>query len=131
MSESPEQITNSVIERANRLLSLRSNQGFSDLYRISQDIVNSLTDSAITYPGWDIQQLMVLKSRAQAAKEHHELLFAKIVEAIRDGLEAQAVATNLGDKTVTEVLEQGDYVRQQVLTRFEEFDNETRAPGSY
>ena len=131
MSDSPEQINTSVIDRANRLLSLRSNPGFADAFQISKEIVESLTESAITYPGWDIQQLMVLKSRAQAAKEHHDLLFGKIIEAIRDGIEAQAAASNLSDKTPAEIVEQGDYVRQQVLTRFEEFDSECRAPGSY
>jgi hypothetical protein len=131
MSETPEQITASVIDRSNRLLSLRSNPGFRDAWQISQNMVDIATAIAVDYGGWDSQQITVLKVRAQAAKEHHELFFAKIVEAIRDGIEAQATAANLTDKTPAEVVEQGDYVRQQVLTRFEEFDAEGRLPGTY
>jgi hypothetical protein len=120
-----------VIERANRLMSLRGNQGFADAWRISKALSDEATRISVTYPGWDPQQIMVLKARAQAALEHHELFFAKIQEAIRDGIEAQAADSNLHDKTTKDIIEQGDYVRQQVLAKFEELDTEVRAAGSY
>ncbi len=121
-----------VIDRANRLMGLRTHPGFADLFRISQEIVALLTATTIDYPGWDVQQLMVLKSRAQAAKEHHDLLFGKMNDAIRDGVQAQAAATNLNEKSPREILEQGDLVRQEVLTKFEQMDGqESRLPGSY
>ena len=126
MSESTE-----LIDRANRLMSLRTNPGFSDLFQISKHLVESLTSTAIEYPGWDIQQLMVLKARAQAAKEHHELLFGTIKDAIEAGIRAQAASPDLHSKTIAEVLEQGDYVRQAVLTKFEEMESDNRAAGSY
>ena len=131
MSETPVQESASVIDRANRLLSLRSNPGFRDAWQISKALSDEATRISVTYPGWDPQQIMVLKARAQAALEHHELFFAKIIEAIREGVQEQANQSNLAEKPVSEILETGDYVRQQVLTRFEELDNETRAPGSY
>jgi hypothetical protein len=131
MSESQEQDVTPIIERANRLLSLRANPGYRDVFQISQDIVKQLTANAIDYPGWDLQQLMTLKARAQAAKEHHEILFGKIAEAIHDGVQADAVRSQSAPKPVSEVMEQGDYVRQQVLTKFEEYDSEGRLPGSY
>ena len=120
-----------VVERANRLLGLHANPGFADAWQISKDMADEAGRISITYPGWDPQQIMVLKARAQAALEHHELFFAKIKEAIREGIEAQAAQTNLHEKTPAEILEQGDYVRQEVLARFSEMDGETRAPGSY
>ena len=126
MSESTE-----LIDRANRLMSLRTNPGFSDLFQISKHLVESLTSTAIEYPGWDIQQLMVLKARAQAAKEHHELLFGTIKDAIEAGIRAQAASPDLHSKTIAEVIEQGDYVRQAVLTKFEEMESDNRAAGSY
>lgn len=126
-----EQTSTPTIERANRLMALRVHPGFSDLVRLSLEIVNSLSANAIDYPGWDKDQLMVLKVRAQTAKEHHELLFAKITEAIREGVQEQAASPNLPDKSVTEVLETGDFVRQEVLTKFSEFDTEGRLPGTY
>ncbi len=124
-SESP------VIARANRLMSLRANPGFQDAFRLSKDMADEAGRISITYGGWDPQQIMVLKARAQAALEHHELFFAKITEAIREGIAEQAASVTLPEKSVEEVLETGDLVRQQVLTRFDEFDSESRLPGSY
>ena len=129
MSESPfVPVTTPTIERANRLISVRTNPGFLDILRISQEIVNSAADIVRDYPGWDLQQLLVLKVRSQVAKEHHDMLFAKINEAIRAGVD-EMNASNLPEKTPTEVLEQGDLVRQQVLTKFDEM--ESRSAGSY
>lgn len=120
--------TTPAIERANRLISVRSNPGFLDILRISQEIVDSATKILIQYPGWDPQQITVLKVRAQAATEHHEMLLAKINEAIRDGV-AEGTAQSLPEKSADDAVDQGDYVRQQVLQRFEEQDG--RLAGSY
>ena len=119
------------IARANRLMALRVHPGFSDLVRISQSLVDEATAIAIDFAGWDAQQISILKARAQAAKEHHALLFAKMTEAIREGVEEQAASANLPDKSVREVLETGDLVRQEVLTKFSDLDQESRLPGSY
>jgi hypothetical protein len=119
------------IERANRLMALRVHPGFSDLVRISQSLVDEATAIAIDFAGWDAQQISILKARAQAAKEHHALLFAKMTEAIREGVEEQAASANLPDKSVREVLETGDLVRQEVLTKFSDLEQESRLPGSY
>ena len=122
------------IERANRLMSLQANQGFPDLWEISQDLVKNLTATAIEYPGWDLQQLLVLKARAQAAKEHHELLFGTIKDAIEAGILEQKAAMESAKPTPEEIrsaIEQGDLVRQAVLTKFDQKDAEQRTAGSY
>jgi hypothetical protein len=131
MSDLPERDVTPIIERANRLLSLRSNPGYQDVLQMSKEIVDMLTATTIEYPGWDLQQLMTLKARAQAAKEHHEILFAKIADAIHEGIQAQAALNNTAEKPISDIVDHGDYVRQQVLTKFEEFDSEGRLPGSY
>jgi hypothetical protein len=120
-----------VIDRANRLMGLRANPGFPDAWQISKELADEAGRISITYPGWDPQQIMVLKARAQAALEHHELFFAKIQEAIRLGIQEQASSSTLTDKTPAEVLETGDYVRQEVLAHFAERDSDGRLPGSY
>lgn len=118
------------IDRANRLASLQIQPGFSDLWKLSLEISNELTATAVDYPGWDLQQLLVLKARAQAAKEHHERLFLKLNAIIHAGIEEQAAADNPRDKSIPEIIEQSDYVRLQVLTKFEEMDAEG-LPGTY
>jgi hypothetical protein len=125
------QTTTPAIERANRLMGLRAHPGFVDLIRISQELVQEQADNCAGYPGWDAQQIVVLKVRMQCAKEHHAMLLGKINEAIMDGIAEQRVAPNLSDKSTAEVLDQSDLVRQEVLTRFSDMDAETRVPGSY
>lgn len=118
------------IERANRLISVRSNPGFLDILRISQEIVDNQTACIVDYPGWDKDQMTVLKVRAQCSKEHHQLLLAKINEAIQLGVaEASSQVFNLPEKTAEEAVDQGDFVRQRVLEHFEDQDN--RPAGSY
>jgi SOS response regulatory protein OraA/RecX len=125
-----EPTTTPTIERANRLISLRTHPGFLDVLRISQEIVQSAIDTCINYPGWDDKQMAMLAVRQKCAKEHHELLIAKINEAIREGVSEQAVAANLPEKTPSEIVENGDFVRQEVLTKFDEM-SENRPAGSY
>jgi hypothetical protein len=124
------QTTTPAIERANRLISLKSHPGFLDLLGLSRELVQSSIDQCSDYPGWDTMQIVVLKVRMQAAKEHHELLIAKVLEAIRTGVDEQmALAATLPTKTVSEVLEHGDFTRQEVLKKFDELDS--RPAGSY
>ena len=122
--------TTPTIERANRLIAVRAHPGFRDIIRISEDLVKSADDICAHYPGWDAQQIVVLKVRMQTAREHHAALFAAINDAIRAGLdEARATATASPEKTVTDAADQGDYVRQAVLQKFDEMEG--RAAGSY
>ena len=130
MSEPFVPTTTPNIERANRLLGLRSHPGFMDLLRLSQEIVQSATDICADFGGWDAQQIVVLKVRMQAAKEHHELLIAKMQDAIRAGVEEDSMRrASMPEKSPEDVLAQGDYVRQEVLTKFDEMDS--RAAGSF
>jgi hypothetical protein len=124
-------ITTPNIERSNRLLSLRTHPGFNDLLRIIQEMIAENVKICVDYPGWDPQVITVLKVRMQAAYDMHAALQVKINEAIQLGVEEQANHTNLNEKTAEEIIEQSDLVRQEVLTRFSQMDNETRAPGSY
>ena len=119
-----------IIERANRLLSVKSNAGFIDILRISQQLVDEAVSASVEYPGWDSQQIVVLKCRAQAAKEHHQQLIRRIMAAIQDGLEAaKADLSSMPAKTPTEIIEQGDLVRQEFLKKAEDLDS--RVPGSF
>jgi hypothetical protein len=130
MSSTPFQPTTTPgIERANRLISVRTNPGYLDIIRISQELVDSATAISVDFGGWDPQQVVVLKCRAQAAKEHHACLFARINEAIREGVAEQASST-MPAKTAADAVDQGDFVRQEVLTKFDEMD-ESRPAGSY
>jgi hypothetical protein len=138
MSESPvrpinpfEPQTTPNIDRANRLISLRENPGFRDLIRLSQDLVDAAQAISTDFGGWDPMQIVMLKCRAQAAKEHHALFFAKIQELIQMGTdEMREQIASMPVKTATEVMEQGDFVRQRVLETFQDND-ETRLPGAY
>ena len=124
------QTTTPAIDRANRLISVRANPGFLDIMRISLDLIQNAVETCSGYPGWDPQQMVVLKIRMQTAKEHHEMLFAKIQEAIRDGIEeSRAQVSSLPAKTAAEAVDQGDFVRQKVLESFEQYDS--RPAGSF
>lgn len=130
MSEPFVPTTTPNIERANRLMSLRDNPGFLDLLRLSQELSIEAAEQCADYGGWDPQQIMVLKVRMQAAKEHHQLLIAKMLDAIKLGIdEGKALQSSLPAKTPEQAVEQGDYVRQAVLQKFEDTDN--RPAGSY
>jgi len=123
--------TTPAIETANRLLAVRVHPGFLDVLRISQRLVEESAAVLVDYGGWDPQQIMVLKARAQAAKEHHHLLLVRINEAIEMGTNDQReLAPTLPSKSAEEIIEQGDFVRQEVLTKFAEMDD-NRIPGSY
>lgn len=122
------QTTSPTIDRANRLISLKAHPGFIDLLRISQELVQEAADICADYPGWDTQQIVVLKVRMQCAKEHHQMLLAKVLDAIKAGVDEDEMA-NRPVKTAAEVLDQGDYVRQAVLQKFE--DSDLRIAGSF
>jgi hypothetical protein len=124
------QTTTPAIERANRLISLRAHPGFLDLLRLSQELVDTARDICSDYGGWDAQQIVVLKVRMQCAKEHHQLLIAKLQDAIQEGIDdGTARASSLPEKSPEEMLDQGDYVRQKTLEKFN--DMESRPAGSY
>lgn len=128
MSSSPFVATTTPnIDRANRLMALRQHPGFADLIRLSQDMVQSAVDNCSNYPGWDPQQIVVLKVRQQTATEYHSLLLARISEVIQSGVEemrAQIAAGSAPEKSVSDIVDQGDRVRQAVLTKFEEMDKQ-------
>jgi len=121
--------TTPTIERANRLIAVRAHPGFHDIMRISQDLVKTAEDICANYPGWDTQQIVMLKVRMQTAREHHAALFAAVNDAIRAGLDEARTTAASPEKTVTDAADQGDYVRQAVLQKFDEMEG--RAAGSY
>jgi hypothetical protein len=128
-------VTTPAIERANRLISVRSNPGFLDILRISQEIIQEAVDNCSDYGGWDPQQITVLKVRMQVAKEHHIRLLFKINEAIEAGVAESKAQLETMQQTqrstisAQEAVESGDFVRQRVLEHFA--DNDLRVPGSY
>jgi hypothetical protein len=125
--------TSPAIDRANRLMALRVHPGFQDLMSISVDLVNDARAAADEFGGWDAQQIVMMKVRSQAAKEHHQALLGRMSLAISAGIaEARENQNSMtaAPKTAAEALDQGDYVRQAVLAKFEEMDD-IRVPGSY
>lgn len=118
------------IDRANRLIALRAYPGFNDVIRMSQELVQESIDKCNSYPGWDDKVIIALAIRQKAAAEYREALLTKINLAIEIGVsEARALLSSLPAKTVDEVIDQGDLVRQRVLENFAEQDN--RPAGSY
>jgi len=115
--------TTEAIERANRFMALREHPAYNDLFRISQGLVEEATANLIDYPGWDKDQIAVLKARAQAAKEHHKLLFVKIAEAIQEGIGEAKQSLSEREKA-----EQSDQLRAAVLSHM---DGDVRVGGSY
>ena len=127
-------ITTPTIERANRLMHVQTLPGFLDIIRISQELVKDADTACADYGGWDPQQIVVLKVRMQAAREHHALLLKKIKDAIEAGILEQKAAMESAKPTPEELrsaIEQGDLVRQAVLTKFDQKDAEQRTAGSY
>lgn len=123
--------TTPTIERANRLIAVRTHPGFLDVLRLSRELVEEATKTANTYPGWDKDQLFVLHTRAKVAMEHYDALLRKIQEAIETGLEEEKQAQQAAGpaKTPEDVVEQGDHVRRLVLQKFDGYDS--RPSGSY
>ena len=127
--------TTANIERANRLFGIQGHPGFLEIVRLSQELVTEAADVCAYFGGWDPQQIVMLKVRMQAAKEHHERLFGKIREAIERGitedkaLRESQTATLRPEKSASEVVETGDHVRREVLTKFAEMDD--RIAGSH
>lgn len=122
--------TTATIERANRLMAIRSHPGFVDIVQIALDIAKEPNDTLLNYPGWDALQIAILKTRAQTAKEFKEELFKRIVVAINEGVvEARNLQSQLPTKSAVELIEEHDFVRRKALEVFSEMDN--RVAGSY
>jgi len=76
----------SKIERGNRFLALRSHPAYNDLVGLSLELVGEAHLAVDEYPGWDKDQMVMLAVRSKVAKEFHNRLFAKITEAIQEGI---------------------------------------------
>jgi predicted metallo-beta-lactamase superfamily hydrolase len=120
------------MDRAQRLLSLRTHPGFLDLIRMSQDMAERAAVAERSYPGWDKDVIVALHCHTKAAYEHHEAWLAAIQTAIEQGeSEARELQeqNNLPEKSDQETIEESDMLRINLLRKFEDF--ETRAGGSY
>lgn len=107
------------IERANRLLAFKSSPAFNEIFRLSTALVDEATAALVDYGGWDKDQIAVLKARAQAAKEYHQLLFTRMAEIIAAGV--MEAKEGLGESA-------SNALRDQVLRKS---DGDTRPSGSY
>ena len=124
------QTTTPAIERSNRLMSVRQNPGYIELVRIANEMAQEAVVANTTYPGYDTQVMWVLKIRQQVAAEYAQMFFTRVQNEIQAGLdEMRAQITTLPVKSAAEAVDQGDYVRQAVLQKFDEYDS--RSPGSY
>lgn len=128
-------ITTPTIERGNRLLAIRQHPGFNDLIRIGQDLVQEAMEQSRDFGGWDPQQIAILKVRHQAAFEYHTRLLARMQSYIEQAITEVRAAQNENPKaepTAQEILDNGDFVRQEMLKRFEQMDQvDNRPAGSY
>lgn len=132
--------TSPTIERANRLMNLKAHPGFPDLVRLSQDLCEKAAKDCAEFPGWDPLQITMLKVRMQVALEYHQIFFARIKEAIEDGIAEARVrdqallehATSESDRIAiaADALNRSDQVRMKVLEQFSHQD-EMRVAGSY
>lgn len=117
------------IERANRLMAIKAMPGYVEIMRISVGLVKMATDQLVEFPGWDEKQIAVLKARAQAATEHHKLLFSSVDDAIRDGVTEASEKKDLHSNESKAILNESDRVRAEVLAHTPEED--MRVAGSY
>jgi hypothetical protein len=120
----------------NRLHALKQSPGYGDLYRISDTLVKKAVSALVEYPGWDQQQIAILKSRAQAATEHHAMLFSLVNEALVDASrEADSHAEKEASRrTPREVVEEADELRAASLYAFDGLDEiiqDSRPAGSF
>ncbi len=116
------------VEISNRLQAVRQLPGYVEIMRISQSLVEEATAVSVDYPGWDMQQSFVLKARAQAAKEHHQMLFHRIQQAIQDGIMEAAEKKDLQTEKTKDSIHLADELREEVLSVM---SDDNRIPGSY
>ena len=72
----------SVVALGNRMLALKTSPGFHDLIMLAEMLESEAQTTLIDYPGFDRDELFVLKVRAQVAKEFVAELKARIDGAI-------------------------------------------------
>lgn len=121
-----------VIERANRLMTLRGDPGWPVLMDILNGLVKVVTDAAIDFGGWDAQQIIVLKGRAQGAKALAEQLLIQVNEAINLGIHLAQVAEGFAPTSAT--AEQSDNLRNAFFALGESegrIESESRVAGSF
>jgi hypothetical protein len=128
--------TSDAIARGNRLHILKQSPGFADLYRISEMLVKHATDALVNYPGWDQQQISVLKSRAQALSEHHVQLFSMVNEALAEARqESESILEQEASKRSTrEAVLEADELRGDSMLALEGFEKsitDSRPAGSF
>ena len=118
------------MERANRLVSLRSHPGFKDLIQIALDMAGEAEEKLTSFNGWDPAAISAIAVASQISRRFQQELMRRIQAAINDGiLEAKTLANQLPEKTAADLLDQSDFVRRKALEMFDEMDN--RVAGSY
>jgi len=116
------------VEISNRLQAVRQLPGYLEIMRISQALVEEATAVLVDWGGWDPQQIITLKARAQAAKEHHQMLFTRIQNAIHDGIVEAAEKKDLQTDKSKDSIHLADELREEVLSNM---SDDQRIPGSY
>ena len=111
------------VAQANRLLGLRSHEGWGDLMAIAARLVHQVSNTAIDFEGWDPQQIVVLKGRAQGAKAIIEQLQIEINDAIATGI--YTARMNEGESYATTA--ETDSLREEILSHA----SDGRVAGSY
>jgi hypothetical protein len=128
--------TSDTVALGNRLHALKQSPGYGDLYRISDTLVKKAIAALVEYPGWDQAQIAILKARAQAATEHHAMLFTLVNEALVDASrESNNIAQDdASRRSPREVVQEADELRAASLHVFEGIDQliqDSRPAGSF
>ena len=105
----------------NRLAATKASPGWVDVCKIIRDLEQEAIDTSVNFEGWDTEQIVILKARAQATREMRAQIFIRIEGAILQG--AIVSSSNTAADAAG-----ADQLRQQVLAggRFD-----TRIPGTY
>lgn len=116
------------VEISNRLVAVSQLPGYVEIMRISGSLVDEATAALVDWPGWDMQQVVTLKARAQAAKEHHQMLFARIQQAIQAGILEAAEKKDLQPEINKDSIHLADELREEVLANM---PDDNRIAGSF
>jgi hypothetical protein len=123
-------VSTTAIERANRLVALRSHPGFPDLIQIALEMASEAEEKLTSFNGWDPAAIAAIAVASQVSRRFQRELMRRIQERINEGiLEARTLQNSENEKTVREVLDQSDFVRRKALEMFDDLDN--RVAGSY
>jgi hypothetical protein len=123
--------TTMTIDRANRLIGLKSHPGFNDFVALINEVVKVAEDAFVSYEGWDNEELVARSIAFRAAKKFEEQLLTRMGGLIQAGIAEAMMARDANPQANNaDAADGADELRAAILT---ELDNryETRVSGTY